>query len=82
MLYLETDLHAVIRANILEKIHKRYIIYQLLKALKYIHSSGLIHRDVKPSNLLLNADCHMKICDFGLCRSFSDPDCSNPVRLL
>jgi len=31
---METDLHAVIRANILEEIHKKYIIYQLLKALK------------------------------------------------
>jgi len=36
--YMETDLHAVIRAKILEEIHKQYIIYQVLKALKYMHS--------------------------------------------
>jgi len=36
--YMETDLHAVIRANILEDIHKQFIIYQLLKALKYMHT--------------------------------------------
>eukprot|EP00923_Selenidium_pygospionis_P034327 GHVN01059878.1.p5 GENE.GHVN01059878.1~~GHVN01059878.1.p5 ORF type:complete len:143 (-),score=18.44 GHVN01059878.1:1203-1631(-) len=36
--FMETDLHAVIRANILEEIHKQYIIYQLLKAIKYMHS--------------------------------------------
>lgn len=32
------DLHVVIRAGILEEIHKKFIIYQLLKALKYMHS--------------------------------------------
>ena len=52
--HMETDLHAVIRANILEEIHKKYIVYQLLKALKYMHSGDLLHRDIKPSNLLLN----------------------------
>lgn len=67
--HMETDLHAVIRANILEEIHKKYIIYQLLKALKFMHSGDLLHRDIKPSNLLLNSDCHVRLCDFGLCRS-------------
>lgn len=34
------DLHMVIRAGILADIHKKYIIWQLLKALKYLHSAG------------------------------------------
>eukprot|EP01080_Neovahlkampfia_damariscottae_P001693 gene1693-462_t len=67
--YMDTDLHAVIRANILEDIHKQYIIYQLLKTMKYIHTGNLLHRDIKPSNLLLNSECHMKLADFGLARS-------------
>jgi len=67
--YMESDLHAVIRANILEEIHKSYIIYQLLKALKYMHSGQLLHRDIKPSNILLNSDCQVRVCDFGLARS-------------
>ena len=80
--YMETDLHAVVRANILEEVHKQYIVYQLLKALKYIHSADLIHRDIKPSNLLLNSDCHLRVCDFGLCRSIKEDENSanNPVR--
>lgn len=45
--YMETDLHAVIRANILEDIHKQYVIYQVLKALKFMHSADLVHRDLK-----------------------------------
>lgn len=76
---VETDLHAVIRANILEEIHKKYIIYQLLKSLKYMHSAELLHRDIKPSNLLLNADCHTKLCDFGLCRSVAEVTGPSPV---
>jgi len=69
--YMETDLHAVIRANILEDIHKRFIIYQLLKAIRYMHSGQVIHRDMKPSNLLLNSECLVKVADFGLARSIA-----------
>lgn len=66
---MDTDLHAVIRANILEDIHKQYIIYQVLKCLKFMHSANLLHRDLKPSNLLLNSECHVKVADYGLARS-------------
>ena len=69
--YMETDLHAVIRANILERIHKQYIMYQTFKALLYMHSADLVHRDMKPSNLLLDSECLMKIADFGLARSIT-----------
>lgn len=67
--FMESDLHAVIKAGILEEVHKQYIIYQVLRALKYMHSGQLIHRDIKPSNVLLNSDCAVKMCDFGLARS-------------
>merc|ERR1719274_490963 len=67
--YMETDLHATIRANILEGTHKQYIMYQAFKALMYMHSAKLVHRDMKPSNLLLNSECLMKVADFGLARS-------------
>eukprot|EP00928_Gymnodinium_smaydae_P082075 TRINITY_DN654_c0_g2_i1.p1 TRINITY_DN654_c0_g2~~TRINITY_DN654_c0_g2_i1.p1 ORF type:complete len:510 (+),score=129.97 TRINITY_DN654_c0_g2_i1:127-1656(+) len=72
--YMESDLHAVIRANILEEIHKQYVIYQLVKALKYMHSGQLLHRDIKPSNILLNSDCLVKVCDFGLARGIQQSD--------
>lgn len=70
--YMEINLHAVIRANILEEVHKKYILYQTIKALKYMHGGDLLHRDMKPSNVLLNSDCHVKLCDFGLARSVAD----------
>eukprot|EP00442_Polarella_glacialis_P009374 CAMPEP_0115143992 /NCGR_PEP_ID=MMETSP0227-20121206/61135_1 /TAXON_ID=89957 /ORGANISM="Polarella glacialis, Strain CCMP 1383" /LENGTH=484 /DNA_ID=CAMNT_0002552995 /DNA_START=89 /DNA_END=1543 /DNA_ORIENTATION=- len=79
--YMESDLHAVIRANILEEIHKQYIIYQLLKSLKFMHSGQMLHRDIKPSNILLNSDCQVKVCDFGLARSVvqQQDNAQNPV---
>ena len=45
--YMETDLHAVIRANILEEVHKQYIMYQIFRSLKFMHSAQLLHRDIK-----------------------------------
>ena len=57
--YMETDLHAVIRANILEEIHKQYIMYQLFKALKYMHSAHLLHRDIKVSRAVTVAKLPM-----------------------
>ncbi|NXJ83033.1 MK15 kinase, partial [Trogon melanurus] len=79
---METDLHAVIKkGNLLKDIHKCYILYQLLKATKFIHSGNVIHRDQKPSNILLDAECFVKLCDFGLARSLSqmDEDQGNPA---
>lgn len=45
-----------------------------LECRQYIHSASVLHRDLKPGNLLVNADCELKICDFGLARGFeTDP---------
>ncbi len=58
---MEADLFNVIRAKILEEIHKKFITYQTLKALKFIHSTDIIHRDLKQSNIFINSDCHIKL---------------------
>jgi mitogen-activated protein kinase 15 len=55
----------------LQDVHKRFIIYQILKSIKFIHSADIIHRDLKPSNVFINSDCHVKIGDFGLARTLN-----------
>ncbi|KAK3089406.1 hypothetical protein FSP39_003376 [Pinctada imbricata] len=72
LIFTETDLHNVIkRGSILKDVHKRYIMYQMFKATKYLHSGNVIHRDQKPSNILLDSECVVKVCDFGLARSLT-----------
>jgi serine/threonine protein kinase len=50
--------------------HRRFFIYQILRGLKCIHSARVIHRDLKPQNILINSSCDLKICDFGLARQW------------
>ncbi|CAB3405896.1 unnamed protein product [Caenorhabditis bovis] len=60
--------------TILTPAHVKFIIYQLLRALKYIHSANVIHRDLKPGNLALTVDCDLTVLDFGLARSLEKKD--------
>ncbi|CAG0891325.1 unnamed protein product [Cyprideis torosa] len=46
----------------------RYIMRQLFNALNYVHKQGIIHRDVKPENILLDDNFNIKLTDFGFAR--------------
>lgn len=46
-------------------------MYQVLCGLKYIHSADVIHRDLKPGNILVTTQGTLKICDFGLARGIN-----------
>ena len=66
---MDTDLYAVIRsAQPLSEAHTAYFTWQMFCGLRYLHEAGVIHRDVNPANLLVNASCRLKIADFGLAR--------------
>jgi mitogen-activated protein kinase 15 len=67
--YLEADLNRVVRAGLLRDVHHRFVFWQLLCALRFLHSAGVVHRDLKPANILVNADASVKLCDFGLARA-------------
>lgn len=69
---LPSDLSRVLRCSHLVKLsmaHKRSIMFQLLRGVAFLHASAVFHRDIKASNVLLDDECQVRICDFGLARA-------------
>mmetsp|Transcript_67275 Transcript_67275/g.161261 ORF Transcript_67275/g.161261 Transcript_67275/m.161261 type:complete len:439 (-) Transcript_67275:128-1444(-) len=66
----DSDMKQLVRSDAtLEVLHIQFMLYYLLVGLNYLHSAGVCHRDLKPANCLVNRNCSVKICDFGLART-------------
>ena len=66
---LPSDLKKLIKSStFLTMDDVRMYVYHILCGLKYIHSCAVLHRDLKPGNILLDHNYQVKICDFGLAR--------------
>lgn len=75
---MQSDLHKIIVSpQPLSADHVKVFVYQILRGLKYLHSANVLHRDIKPGNLLVNSNCILKICDFGLARIWDRNDQQN-----
>ncbi|OWM66401.1 mitogen-activated protein kinase homolog 1-like [Punica granatum] len=72
---MKTSLHNYIqtRKQLFED-QIRYFIFQILCGLNYLHSVNVLHRDLRPSNILVDSNCRLKICDFGLSRATARRD--------
>lgn len=72
--FVPSDFKKLLRQNLwLSEIHVKTLMYNSMMAMKYAHSAGVYHRDLKPANCLVNEDCIVKICDFGLARTVKHP---------
>jgi cyclin-dependent kinase len=74
--YLDQDLKKLIDGgggDGLDKLTYKSYLYQLLKGVAYIHKFKILHRDLKPQNLLISREGILKIADFGLARGYGIP---------
>ncbi|KAG7029247.1 Cyclin-dependent kinase G-2 [Cucurbita argyrosperma subsp. argyrosperma] len=75
MEYMEHDLKGLMETmkHPFSQSEVKCLMIQLLEGVRYLHSNWVLHRDLKTSNLLLNNQGEMKICDFGLARQYGSP---------
>ena len=60
----------LIKCGIFEEQLAQFYIAELILAIESVHAMGFIHRDIKPDNILIDKDGHIKLTDFGLCTGF------------
>ncbi|XP_047318985.1 cyclin-dependent kinase G-2 isoform X2 [Impatiens glandulifera] len=75
MEYMEHDLKGLMETmkQPYSQSEVKCLMIQLLEGIKYLHDNWVLHRDLKTSNLLLNNQGDLKICDFGLARQYGSP---------
>lgn len=66
--YMDSDLLTALCKKILTPTANGFVVYQLLRVLRSLNSSGIIYRDLNPSNVLIDADVNIKLCHFDYAR--------------
>ncbi|MEI6127769.1 MAG: serine/threonine-protein kinase, partial [Pseudomonadota bacterium] len=75
MEYIEgTDLARAIQGGSLDFNRKLELMVQICKAVAYAHKNGVIHRDIKPGNVLIDADGNARMLDFGIAQFYDEDE--------
>lgn len=62
------EMFTLLQKNVLDETRCTFYIAELIIALEHIHKHGIVYRDIKLENILIDADGHIKLVDFGLCK--------------
>lgn len=73
-------LNAVLKRNDINATRKIDIAIQICKALAYAHRNGVVHRDIKPGNILVDYDGHVRLVDFGIAGYFASNEKPNLIK--
>lgn len=82
--FMDTDLEVIIKDSkiVLTPANVKSYMIQTLQGLEYLHLNWILHRDLKPNNLLVNAQGVLKIGDFGLAKFFGSPSRINTNQVV
>eukprot|EP00127_Corallochytrium_limacisporum_P001180 Clim_evm15s44 gene=Clim_evmTU15s44 len=82
--YMFTDMEVVIKDRniVLEPSDIKSYMHQMLLGLEHMHKLWILHRDMKPNNLLIGSDGQLKITDFGMARYAASPDIDMTNRVV
>ena len=74
--FMDTDLEIIIKDQgiILTPANIKSYVLQTLLGLEYLHMNWILHRDLKPNNLLVDSKGCLKLGDFGLAKQFGSPN--------
>lgn len=82
--FMDTDLEVIIKDSniVLTAANIKAYMIQTLQGLDYLHFNWILHRDLKPNNLLVNSEGVLKIGDFGLAKFFGSPNRINTHQVV
>ena len=70
----------LMRKDILSEEEGRFYMAQSVLAVEAVHKVNYVHRDLKPDNILIDIDGHIKLSDFGLCKYY-EVKAKQPVNI-